>query len=170
MDNIDKFGLIAHNLAPDVELILLGMESDVKDPLEYIVTHASLCYNSLDHNIAHDYVVHKDIMNLLNNLAEDGMAGHQYALGGQTHVSRLANQMVDLYKRKNADYGNSFDKSMNKYGLVVAVIRLGDKINRLQSLLKKQGEVKDESIADTFIDLACYSIMTMMWLEEKNKK
>ena len=76
--------------------------------------------------------------------------------------------MTDLYARKNRDYGNSFDRSMDKFGLVVAAIRIGDKVNRLQSLIEKGGaEVKDESIADTFIDLACYSIMTLMWMEGK---
>ena len=56
--------------------------------------------------------------------------------------------------------------SMEKFGMVVAAIRIGDKVNRLQSLLAKHGEaeVKDESIADTFMDMACYAIMTLMWI------
>ena len=96
------------------------------------------------------------------------MAGAAILLGLKGQVSKLANQMTDLYARKNRDYGNSFDKSMDKFGLVVAAIRIGDKVNRLQSLIEKGGaEVKDESIADTFIDLACYSIMTLMWMEGK---
>ena len=61
---------------------------------------------------------------------------------------------------------------MDKFGLVVAAIRIGDKVNRLQSLVAKRGEaeVKDESLADTFMDLACYSIMTMLWLRDKKEK
>lgn len=52
------------------------------------------------------------------------------------------------------------------FGLVVSAIRIGDKVNRLQSLVAKKGqaEVKGESIADSFMDLACYAIMTYMWL------
>ena len=100
------------------------------------------------------------------------MAGAAHLLGMKDKVSRLANQMTDLYARKNRDYGNGFDKSMDKFGLVVAAIRIGDKVNRLQSLVAKRGEaeVKDESLADTFMDLACYSIMTMMWLRDKEQK
>ena len=73
---------------------------------------------------------------------------------------------------KVTQFGNSFDKSMDKFGLVVAAIRIGDKVNRLQSLVAKRGqaEVKDESLADTFMDLACYSIMTMLWLRDKKEK
>ena len=115
----------------------------------------------------------KYIKDILNNLIKDGMTGYLFTQDyGSANSESLANQMTDLYARKNRDYGNSFDKSMDKFGLVVAAIRIGDKVNRLQSLVAKQGqaEVKDESIADTFMDLACYSIMTMMWLRNKEKK
>ena len=109
------------------------------------------------------------------NLAEIGMCGHQL-VNGINDVNGLANKMTDLYKRKNSDYGNSFEKSMNKFGLVVSAIRMGDKVNRLQSLVtnKSEAQVKDESIADTFMDLACYAIMSVMWynykLEEELKQ
>lgn len=104
----------------------------------------------------------------LREIAKRGMRGYIFIGGNNVSANALANQMTDLYARKNRDYGNSFDRSMDKFGLVVAAIRIGDKVNRLQSLIEKGGaEVKDESIADTFIDLACYSIMTLMWTEWK---
>lgn len=179
METIDKvtlFGNIAHNLAEDVERILISIESDSDDPLKFYASYAGCNLHCLE-KIAEKKewplgLQDSALPETLKNLAEVGMAGHQYALDGNTHVSGLANQMTDLYARKNRDYGNSFDKSMDKFGLVVAAIRIGDKVNRLQSLVAKQGqaEVKDESIADTFMDLACYSIMTMMWLRDKEKK
>ena len=100
------------------------------------------------------------------------MAGAHKFAERNSFICSTSNKMTDLYARKNRDYGNSFDKSMDKFGLVVAAIRIGDKVNRLQSLVAKQGqaEVKDESIADTFMDLACYSIMTMMWMRDQEKK
>lgn len=75
-----------------------------------------------------------------------------------------------LYERKNNDYGDSFGKSYEEYGLTMVCIRLEDKLNRLKSLRTKEAEVTDESIEDTLMDLANYSIMTLveMRLEEDN--
>src|SRR5699024_10866424 len=43
------------------------------------------------------------------------------------HFNSVTKNMVALYSRKNRDYGNSFDKSLDEDGLLVAKIRLGDK-------------------------------------------
>lgn len=67
-----------------------------------------------------------------------------------------------LYARKNADYGDSFGKSYQEYGMVMACIRLEDKLNRLKSLTRQEAQVKDESVEDTLMDLANYSIMTLV--------
>ena len=76
--------------------------------------------------------------------------------------------MANLYEKKNADYGNSFDKSCNEFGITAALVRMNDKFNRIKSLTKNDNLVKDESIEDTLIDLANYSIMTLIWY--KNNK
>lgn len=159
------FGNIAHNMVFRVEKALLSLEEYTNDVLEFITQKASVELASFEQQVVEE--LHGPYIGpTLMAFAEIGMCGHQYAKGGQTHVSGLANAMTDLYARKNRDYGNSFDKSMDKFGLVVSAIRIGDKVNRLQSLVAKKGqaEVKDESIADTFMDLACYAIMTYMWL------
>lgn len=159
------FGNIAHNMVLRVEKALLCLEEYTDDVLEYITAKALTDLASFEKQVVEELPGSYTAETLMN-FAEIGMCGHQYAKGGQTHVSGLANAMTDLYARKNRDYGNSFDKSMDKFGMVVSAIRIGDKVNRLQSLVSKKGqaEVKDESIADTFMDLACYAIMTYMWL------
>ena len=81
---------------------------------------------------------------------------------------RITNQMHDIYIKKNHDYGNSFDKSIDELGIVSAVTRMSDKIERLKSLVKKESEVKDESFLDTVMDLANYAIMTAMYLKKQN--
>lgn len=74
--------------------------------------------------------------------------------------------MADIYARKNKDYGNSFDESLDEDGLLVSKIRLGDKYKRFSQLIKNPAEVEDESIRDTLIDMAAYAIMTVMWMDE----
>lgn len=77
-------------------------------------------------------------------------------------------QCCILYAKKNHDYGNSFNDSMNKIGNAYALGRLHDKINRLIALSKTKSKVNDESIIDTLKDLACYSIMTINYLNKNN--
>lgn len=49
-------------------------------------------------------------------------------------------ELTNTYRKKNADYGNSFSRAVEKYGLVSALTRISDKFNRLESLIlhKKQ--------------------------------
>ena len=79
----------------------------------------------------------------------------------------ITEKMLETYKKKNHDYGNSFDQSLDKHGLVAAIVRIGDKMNRIETLCKNTAQVSDESIADTLLDMANYCIMTKMWLDSK---
>lgn len=74
-------------------------------------------------------------------------------------------EMASLYEKKNKDYGNSFDGTLNEFGIVAGVIRMNDKMNRLKRLVNNKAEVSDESIADTLIDLANYAVMTLTWYQ-----
>ena len=77
--------------------------------------------------------------------------------------------MLKTYIRKNHDYGNSFDKSLDQFGIVASVVRMGDKMNRIESLSTKDAQVHDESVRDTLLDLANYAIMTVMWMDNQKK-
>lgn len=83
--------------------------------------------------------------------------------------TEITNNMAKTYAAKNHDYGNSFDKSLDKFGIVASIVRMGDKMNRIESLTNKEAKVNDESIKDTLLDLANYAIMTVMWLDKTRK-
>lgn len=76
--------------------------------------------------------------------------------------AKICMELNELYARKNADYGDSFGKSFKEYGLTMSCIRLEDKLNRIKALRDKAAQVADESITDTLMDLANYSIMTLV--------
>jgi hypothetical protein len=82
---------------------------------------------------------------------------------------QILDEMHDTYKRKNADYGNSFEEQYKEYGLLSCNIRLDDKMRRLKQLSKNEAQVKDESVRDTLMDLANYAIMTVMELDKSSK-
>jgi len=76
-------------------------------------------------------------------------------------------ELNQIYKDKNHDYGDSFGETYKKLGIISAITRIVDKVNRLQSLCTKESKVKDENIRDTLMDLANYSIMTIIELDEE---
>lgn len=78
----------------------------------------------------------------------------------------ITNSLTKIYQAKNQDYGNSFEMSLYKFGLVASIIRLSDKMNRIECLSQTKAKVKDESIEDTLLDLANYAIMTVIWLRK----
>ena len=78
--------------------------------------------------------------------------------------------MLHTYKAKNADYGNSFDKTLNEFGLVASAVRLNDKMERIKSLIKSDAKVLDEKIDDTLLDMANYAVLTLLWLRNKDFK
>lgn len=87
----------------------------------------------------------------------------------QEHT-RIIEEIHDMFVKKNADYGNSFDKSLDEWGLIVSAMRVQEKLDRVKTSLKKELKVKDESVEDSFLDLANYAIMTVMWLRKQNEK
>jgi len=71
---------------------------------------------------------------------------------------------LELFKRKNADYGDAFAK----FGVIGVLMRIEDKIQRSISITKKGVNlVDDETIKDTLIDLHNYAAMAIMLLDKK---
>lgn len=83
---------------------------------------------------------------------------------------QIANGLTELYERKNADYGNSFSKTFDEFGMTSTIVRLSDKLERLKTLTKQEAKVKDESIQDTVMDIAVYAMLTLMELMNKDGK
>ena len=82
----------------------------------------------------------------------------------------IVKEMSEIHKRKNADYGNNFHKRYEKWGFLTALLRLSDKMERLEDIYEKgEIQVKDESVEDTLIDLANYAVMTAVELRNEKK-
>lgn len=77
---------------------------------------------------------------------------------------KIITDIEQTYLAKNKDYGNSFEESLNEYGEVAGLVRIGDKLNRANNLSKNKANVTDESKIDTYLDMAVYNIMMAMWL------
>lgn len=83
-----------------------------------------------------------------------------------TEMRELYANLLKTYINKNKDYGNSFDQSIDEFGLIAGVVRMADKLNRLKTLINKPQREVDESLRDTALDLANYAAMFARKLSE----
>ena len=81
--------------------------------------------------------------------------------------AEYTDHLAETLQEKNGAYGDSFTKSVDKYGLSVIGVRLSDKYNRIEHLIT-HNELKenDESLEDTLLDMAGYSILGLKYLKE----
>jgi len=78
-------------------------------------------------------------------------------------MKKIQNEALELFAKKNMDYGDAFAK----YGFIGVLMRLEDKLHRSMSITKTGVTlVNDEGIRDTLIDLHNYSAMALMILDE----
>lgn len=78
----------------------------------------------------------------------------------------------ETYINKNHDYGDSFGDTFQDLGIISAVTRMTDKMNRIKGIAKGRTlKVQDEKLEDSVLDLANYSIMLYieLMLETLNK-
>ena len=71
----------------------------------------------------------------------------------------IQDKALELFARKNADYGDAFAK----FGLIGVLMRIEDKIQRALSISNSGITlVNDEGLKDTLLDLHNYAAMGLM--------
>lgn len=110
-----------------------------------------------------DYANHKDEINKVAEQIKYVPMVNPFA--------KYTEKLATVLKAKNVAYGDSFTKSVDDYGLKVIGIRLSDKYNRVKHLVN-HGLLKqnDESLEDTLLDMAGYSILSLKYLKEHKKE
>lgn len=82
-------------------------------------------------------------------------------------METIQKEGLELFRKKNQDYGDAFAS----YGIIGVLVRMGDKISRLQSITTNSiSLINSESLRDTLIDLHNYSAMAIILLDEDKKK
>lgn len=107
----------------------------------------------------------------MNNTAEAGFDAMNKAVDNVQLHKQLCYELNALYERKNHDYGDSFHNTFLKWGYPMAAIRLEDKLQRFETLIRATDDerlVSDESVRDTLIDLANYALMTVMEIDRND--
>jgi hypothetical protein len=79
-------------------------------------------------------------------------------------MKKIQEEALELFKKKNADYGDAFAE----YGKIGILMRIGDKLKRYISITKNGVNlINDEGLKDTLIDLHNYAAMALMLMDEE---
>lgn len=81
----------------------------------------------------------------------------------QINFGDVLNEIDELHRKKNQDYGNAFGETLQKAGIGYSVGTLLVKANRFASIVNKD-KPNFESIEDTLLDIASYAVMTLVEL------
>lgn len=85
----------------------------------------------------------------------------------KTTFEMVIAEMLDTYKKKNADYGNSFAETIQEFGYIPAVARINDKLKRVKNMVKGNEMNVNESMRDNLMDIAVYSVLTIIELDNQ---
>lgn len=104
------------------------------------------------------------------------MKGHP--MSGHPDFYKILDELAELHSLKNSDYANRDPLSNLKMcelggipGWKGVIVRLTDKISRLLTFSERESyQVKDESVEDTFKDLAVYGILGLILYRESKAK
>tara|TARA_Y100000591_G_scaffold212181_1_gene184074 strand:+ start:1178 stop:1477 length:300 start_codon:yes stop_codon:yes gene_type:complete len=78
-------------------------------------------------------------------------------------MEKIQKEGLELFKKKNKDYGDAFAK----FGVIGVLIRIEDKLQRSITITKSGVNlIENETIRDTLIDLHNYAAMAMMLYDE----
>ena len=87
------------------------------------------------------------------------------------NLVEVIDEIEDIIMKKQKDYGSAAIMKSPYGPLRDILVRMHDKMSRAVNLEKKisliGGEPKNESLRDTFIDIAGYSILAILVLDER---
>lgn len=81
----------------------------------------------------------------------------------------IANKQIELYKKKNKDYGNATDILYKKHGFTYYQIMLEQKMQRIDSITNNNKEHNFESLEDSLLDLSNYALLAVESLRKEKQ-
>lgn len=115
----------------------------------------------------------QELVQIAEELGIDLNAPDRHPNSARFH--EILTELGELHDRKQRDYGRGDDPFANVRaseewevdGWVGAMIRLNDKVRRLQALARN-GDLANESAQDSFMDIAVYAVIAAVLHEQQN--
>jgi hypothetical protein len=109
------------------------------------------------------------------SVSEKGQQPKQRPKQGDSRFHALLEKIGELHDRKQCDYGKDSDPFANVRasedfgipGWIGCMVRANDKMRRIQNFAKSE-ELVNESVEDSLLDLAVYSLIALVLFQEKN--
>lgn len=79
-------------------------------------------------------------------------------------ISVSDKDLTNIVVKKQRDYG---PQNIARFGLIGIIVRMHDKIARLENLITSGRMASNESIQDTFVDIVGYSSIALMWMNNQ---
>lgn len=84
---------------------------------------------------------------------------------------RITKQMLETFLKKHKDYGKGNILDMGELGIA---FRISEKFNRIKHLLMSGKKPSNETVEDSWIDIAVYAVIAVLlkkgWFEKLNVK
>lgn len=74
--------------------------------------------------------------------------------------SQVSTELLEMFLKKHHDYGKGNILDTKELGIA---FRVSDKLNRLKFLLSNDKKPNNESIEETWIDIAVYSVIAVLY-------
>ena len=81
-----------------------------------------------------------------------------------------AKSLTEIFARKRNDYGQTTTETFEKFGPISMLVRMHDKLGRLDNLLGFGKYPQYESAEDTLIDLANYCLITLIEIRKQEEE
>lgn len=81
-------------------------------------------------------------------------------IASEMGFSFTVDSVQETLVRKQRDYGH---ENIRRFGLQGLLVRIHDKVARLENLVSNGGTPNNESIEDTLLDIVGYSAIGIMW-------
>ena len=94
----------------------------------------------------------------MTELVADGSSGD---IELEKNMIALLVKLFEIFKKKQASYG---PRNIPTFGENGCVIRMNDKLQRLIRLVwdERENPLKDETVEDTYLDLADYALIALL--------
>lgn len=109
------------------------------------------------------------LSNTLSNIWNEMMGRALEDVSNDNGYDAVLKEMKETYDRKNADYGNSFEKTLDEFGITPGIAQIHHKFERVKQLVKSPDAKVNESMRDSLLDMCNYIAMTVAWMDKEGK-
>ena len=162
MDDIygwnERYNYILSNLRKNKMLVPNGFNGSTQDLIEIFISNGKKIKDNMSITNTNITVNNLELLteylyNLIYNILDWYMLNYNHLIP-DVCITKCKNTFL----KKNKDYGNAF----MDYILIGVIVRLGDKIKRIDSLTQSMTEPNFESIEDNMLDSFNYCILALM--------